>query len=81
MASQFSRRRFLKTTAAAGAIGAGFYVNPTPAAESDSPNEKLNIAAVGATGRAGANIAGVSTQNIVAIADPDRDLLEKGAVR
>ena len=81
MANQFSRRRFLKTTAAAGAIGAGFHLNPTPAAESNSPNEKLNIAGVGATGRAGADIAGVSTQNIVAIADADRELLDKGSVR
>lgn len=81
MANQLSRRHFLRTTAAVGAIGAGFHVNPTPAAASKSPNEKLNIAGVGATGRAGADIAGVSTQNIVAIADPDRNLLEKGSVR
>jgi predicted dehydrogenase len=39
----------------------------------------LNIAAIGATGRAGANIQGCASQNIVAIADIDANLLEKGA--
>jgi predicted dehydrogenase len=63
----------------AATVGAGFHVNPTPAAESKSPNERLNLAAVGATGRAGANIQGCKSQNIVAIADIDANLLEKGA--
>ena len=79
MPRQVTRRRFVQTTAAAATVG--YFVNPTEARESNSPNEKLNIAAVGATGRAGANIAGVSTQNIVAIADVDRSLLEKGSVK
>lgn len=79
MPRQLTRRRFVQTTAAAAA--AGYFVNPTAAQESNSPNEKLNIAAVGATGRAGANVAGVSTQNIVAIADVDRNLLDKGSVK
>lgn len=79
MSRQLTRRRFVQTTAAAAT--AGYFVNPTAAQESKSPNEKLNIAAVGATGRAGANVSGVSTQNIVAIADVDRDLLEKGSVK
>ncbi len=81
MSHRFGRRQFLQTTAAAGLMGAGFHVNPAPAAESAAANEKLNIAAVGATGRAGANIAGVATQNIICIADVDRQLLDKGAAR
>lgn len=36
-----------------------------------SPNEKLNIGCIGAGGRAASDIRGVSTQNIVALADPD----------
>ncbi len=36
-----------------------------------SPNEKLNIAAIGAGGRGAADIAGCATENIVALADPD----------
>ena len=80
--NRLNRRDFLRHSAAAGAvIGAGYFVNPLPAAQSKSPNERLNIAAVGATGRAGANIAELSSQNIVAIADVDADLLEKGAAK
>jgi len=77
---QHNRRDFLKTSAAAsGLVLSGYFVNPTPAAESKSPNERLNIAAVGTTGRAGANVQELSSQNIVALADVDSDLLEKGA--
>jgi predicted dehydrogenase len=78
MPRQISRRRFVQTTAVAAA--AGYFINPTQAQQSDSPNERLNIACVGATGRAGADIAGVSSQNIIAIADVDSNLLEKGSV-
>jgi len=78
--SRQSRREFLQTSAAAGGvIVSGYFVNPSPAAESKSPNERLNIAAVGTTGRAGANVQELSSQNIVALADVDGDLLEKGA--
>lgn len=72
-----NRRKFLELSAAVGA--AGYFVNPSPAAESRSPNERLNLACVGATNRAGANIAALKSQNIVAIADIDSQLLEKGA--
>lgn len=73
-----NRRDFLcKTTAAA--LASGSIARSSLAADSKSPNERLNIAAVGATGRAGANIRGVASQNIVAIADVDQNLLEKGA--
>src|ERR1700693_2355631 len=36
-----------------------------------SPNEKLNIAAIGAGGQARGDIGGVSGENLVAFADPD----------
>jgi predicted dehydrogenase len=36
-----------------------------------SPNEKLNIAAIGAGGKGRSDIAGCATENIVALADPD----------
>ena len=77
-----SRREFLSTTsAAAAAVALGCYVNPTAAQESKSPNERLNLAAVGATGRAGANISGCASQNIIAVADCDSNLLAKGTER
>jgi predicted dehydrogenase len=36
-----------------------------------SPNEKLNIAAIGAGGKGHSDITGCSTENIIAFADPD----------
>ena len=36
-----------------------------------SPNEKLNIAAIGAGRRATVNIPGCASEDIVAFADPD----------
>lgn len=74
-----SRRQFLSSISAG--VAAGVFVNPTRPLLSDSPNERLNIAAVGVTGRAGANIRGVETQNIVAISDIDANLLAQGGQR
>ena len=74
-----NRRQFL--TRLSTGVAAGFFINPTRAAFSDSPNERLNIAAVGCTNRAGANIRGVESQNIVAISDIDSNLLAQGAER
>lgn len=73
---EFGRRRFLGTAAAAGTLG--FFVNPGKAIASTSPNERLNLACIGATNRAAANISALKNQNIVAIADIDSKLLEKG---
>ena len=72
-----NRRKFVGVSAAAGA--AGYFVNPAAAIESTSPNERLNLACVGSTNRAGANIAALKSQNIVAIADIDSKLLQQGA--
>ena len=78
---QLDRRDFLRhTTVLGGLVATGYFPNPTPAADSTSPNERLNIAAVGSTGRAGENIREVSRENIVAIADVDSNLLDKGAL-
>lgn len=77
MAQRLARRQFLQTSAAAAL--AACHVNPSRAAEPQSPNEKLNIAAVGTTNRAGANIAGTSSENIVALCDVDENLLGKAA--
>jgi predicted dehydrogenase len=60
-----SRRRFLKLTAAAGAVALG-----APAFVScKSPNEKLNIAIVGCGGRGGGNLKEMLGENIVALCD------------
>ena len=73
------RRQFLQTSAAGAALAVGYFSSLSPAQESNSPNERLNIAAIGATGRAGANNAALSSQNMICIADVDLDLLNKGA--
>ena len=73
-----TRRRFLQTTSATAAtIGTGYFVNPTPAQESKSPNERLNIASVGTVSRGEVNLRGVASQNIVAMADIDANSLER----
>jgi len=74
---KLNRRNFVKGTA--GAAGVGYFVNPAKAVQKDSPNERLNIAAVGAAGRNAGNINGVATQNLIAIADADANLLDKGS--
>lgn len=80
--SPLSRRRFLSTSAAASsALALGAYVNVAPAKESKSPNGKLNIAGIGVTGRGGEDIAGVTSENIIALCDVDENHLEKGVAR
>ena len=79
MAHRFTRRQFLTRSAAcAGAAGAASWFVPSWA---QSPNEKLNIAVVGVAGRGGANLAGVSGENIVGLCDVDANNLEQAAKR
>ncbi len=69
-----TRRHFFYGSLLAGAIpSAGFGSTPSlKAAGYKSPNEKLNIAAVGAGGKGRSDIAGCApTENIVALADVD----------
>lgn len=69
MTRRIRRRELLKGAAA----GVGFWITGMPAwADSDSPNEKLDIACIGAGGRGGGNINGVAGENIVALCEVDR---------
>jgi len=79
MNQSLHRRQFLQTSAAGAALAVGYFSSVSPAQESTSPNERLNIAAVGATGRAGANNSALASQNMICMADVDQDLLDKGA--
>lgn len=79
MTRNTNRRQFAKNSAAA--VAAGYFVSEAAAAPTQSPNERLNLAAIGVTGRGGANINGVASQNLVALADVDSNLLAKGAAR
>ena len=72
---ELTRRKFIKTTAAAGAafmivprhvLGRGF----------QAPSDLLNIATVGATGMGAVNTRAVMSQNIVALCDVDFNLLD-----
>ncbi len=69
MAKQISRRRMIVNTSLAGA---GVWLTGGVSLRADtSPNEKLNIALVGAGGRGASNLAGVAGENIVALCDVD----------
>lgn len=74
-----NRRRFLQAAVAAGtAVPAAGRLSPAArAAEPRSPNEKLNIGCVGVAARGAANVAGVASENIVALCDIDARRLDE----
>src|SRR5687768_6371372 len=73
MSDGISRRHFFFGTLLAGVIPrAGFGSVPSlKLLGYQSPNEKLNIAAIGAGGRAGQVLGALTSENIVALADVD----------
>ncbi len=73
MAYDCTRRHFFIGPLLAGAIpAAGFGSVPSlKALGYKSPNEKLNIAAIGAGGKASSDIDGCASENIVALCDVD----------
>jgi predicted dehydrogenase len=68
-----SRRHFFFGTLLAGAVPPGGFgtVSSLKHLGYKSPNEKLNIAAIGAGGKGASDIAGCAGENIVALAEPD----------
>ena len=73
MAYNFTRRHFFFGSLFAGAVpAAGFGTVPSlHALGYKSPNEKLNIASIGAGGKASSDITGCALENIVALCDVD----------
>lgn len=71
--TNFSRRHFFLGTLLAGAVPVGGYGSTRSLKQLGykSPNEKLNIAAIGAGGKGRSDIAGCESENIVALVDPD----------
>ena len=69
MSTPITRRDMLRTTAVAAGVWTthGYLAR----AQSKSPNEKLNIAAIGIGGRGGDDVNGVAGENIVALCDVD----------
>jgi len=72
-----TRRAFLAASAAAAAAG----LSRRARAKSVSPNDKLDVAVIGVAGRGGANLGGVSSQNVVALCDVDSRNLARAAKR
>ncbi|MFN9720524.1 MAG: Gfo/Idh/MocA family protein [Planctomycetota bacterium] len=74
-----SRRLFLGSSvaASAAALNPSLFVGSAEARPSRSVLEKLNIACVGTANRAADDVAGVMSENIVAIVDVDSNYLEK----
>ena len=70
MKSHWNRRHVLRQAALAG-TAAALGTLPARPLFAASPNEKLNVAVVGCANRGGANLGGVSGENIVALCDVD----------
>ena len=78
-----TRRDFLNkttTTAAAGSTLVGVHVE-TSAAKSLSPNQVLNVAAIGVGNRGAVNIAEMKSENMVALCDVDEHFLDRMSAR
>jgi hypothetical protein len=81
--ADFSRRHFLFGTLLAGVIPRGGF-GTIPSLKYlgyQSPNEKMNIAGVGAGGRATGVLGSLSSENIVALADVDWARAAEGFTR
>ncbi len=73
---KLARREFLKSTA----VGAGLVILPSGVLSgADAPSNKLNIAMIGAGGRANAHFGTASKENIVALCDVDEKHLGRAA--
>ena len=73
--SKLNRRESIKLSAA---LGAGVWLGTSTASAYTSVQDKINIACIGIGGRGGANLNGVSSQNIVALCDVDEKRGGKG---
>src|ERR671926_346843 len=76
---RISRRHFFFGSLLAGAVPAGGF-GGVPSLKHlgyKSPNEKLNIAAIGAGGKASSDIDGCASENIVALCDVDEKQAER----
>ncbi len=79
MKKPLTRRTFLKSVSLAGA--GAYLAGGTNSVFGYPANEKLNIAVVGVANRGGANLNGVSGQNIVALCDVDDNYLGSAGKR
>lgn len=75
--TSLTRRQFVAAASAAGSAATVGYFTSSAIAQSNSPNEKLNLACIGTANRAAADIQGVMHENIVALCDVDRNYLDR----
>jgi predicted dehydrogenase len=75
---QISRRDFIAKSAAIGVIAAGVH-SSCAAAQSTSPNEKLNIGFVGTANQALFSLSNCKIENIAALCDVDELYLGRAA--
>src|ERR1035438_8948085 len=73
MGNEFSRRHFFYGSLLAGAVPSGGFGSSASLKQVGykSPSEKLNLATIGAGGRAASDIDGCKSENFVAMTDPD----------
>ncbi|MBN1342871.1 MAG: Gfo/Idh/MocA family oxidoreductase [Phycisphaerae bacterium] len=75
-----TRRTFLGRAAAAAGAASAFTILPGRVVAGQrklSPNDKLNLAAVGVGGMGGSNLSRCESENVVALCDVDSDLAGK----
>ncbi len=70
-----NRRQVLKATGAAVAVGSVGYWSSLAAAQSKSPNSKLNIACIGTANQATFSITNCEHENIAVLCDIDKNYL------
>lgn len=78
MSHRIPRRRFLQSTAALG-LAAGFAGPLLKTSQVLGANERLNIGVIGVGGRGAGDLAGVASENIVALCDVDEGRLNGAA--
>ncbi len=81
MSNRISRRGFLSRSVAVGASAAAGPIIVPSWARGAAPSDKLNVAVIGVAGRGGANLGGVSKENIVALCDVDETNLTRAAAK
>ena len=80
MTQRTNRRNFLGRTAAAGAIGVGYWSGTSPALKAqESALQGLSAACIGVGGKGGSDTSHIAEQgvNIVALCDIDGDTVNK----
>jgi predicted dehydrogenase len=78
---RINRRRFVYSSVLAAMSLPTAALFASPHVNYKSPNEKLDLAGIGAGGRGAADIDGVSSENIVALCDVDAHILSDASKR